>query len=452
MLTLPAEIMVVMEAFAPVFSQRIWDRVQEMVIGAILAPGRRTVTSLLRVLGLQGDRQFQNYHRVLNRAQWSGLEVSAILLRMLVSAFVPADGEIVMGGDDTLERRRGARIAGLGCFRDAARSTQRNKVKSMGLRWLSLMLLTEMPWSRRIWALPFLTVLAPNRATNESDGKRHKTSLDWLEQMITQVRHWLPGRRLVLVVDGALAALKLAQRCQTFSEPVTYVTRLQLKARLFDPPPPPLPGRRGRKRVVGARQPKPAEWLADPNTPWQPILVPWYDGQLRLLHYVSEVALWYTTGKTPVLGRWVLLRDPAGKLKPCVLFATDPDATPEQIIRWFIMRWSVEVTFEEARAQLGFETQRQWNPLAVARSSPAILGLFSFICLLANHLSPASSLPIRVTAWYAKSEATFSDVIAFVRHTLWTRTLFPTSRFPPQSANIPPPLFQLWVDLLCYAA
>ncbi|MBL8156263.1 MAG: transposase, partial [Anaerolineae bacterium] len=161
MLTLPAEIMVVMEAFAPVFSQRIWDRVQEMVIGAILAPGRRTVTSLLRVLGLQGDRQFQNYHRVLNRAQWSGLEVSAILLRMLVSAFVPADGEIVMGGDDTLERRRGARIAGLGCFRDAARSTQRNKVKSMGLRWLSLMLLTEMPWSRRIWALPFLTVLAP---------------------------------------------------------------------------------------------------------------------------------------------------------------------------------------------------------------------------------------------------------------------------------------------------
>lgn len=452
MLTLPAEIMIVMEAFAPVFSHRIWDRVQELVIGAILAPGRRTVTSILRVLGLAGDRQFQNYHRVLNRARWSGLEVSGILLRLLVKAFVPIDGEIVLGGDDTLERRRGARIAGLGCFRDAARSTQRNKVKSMGLRWLSLMVLTVMPWSQRVWALPFLTVLAPNRASNEAEGKRHKTSLDWLEQMIRQVRHWLPGRRLVVVVDGALAALKLAQCCQSLPEPVTYVTRLKLNARLFDPPPPATPGRRGRKRVVGARQPKPADWLADPTTPWQSIVVQWYDGQPRTLHYVSQVALWYTSGKAPVVGCWVLLMDPSGALKPCVLFATDPQATPQQIIQWFIMRWSVEVTFEEARAHLGFETQRQWNPLAVARSSPAILGLFSFICLLAHHLSPTSSLPIRLTAWYTKSEATFSDVIAFVRHTLWTRTLFPISRFHPPSANIPPHLFQLWVDLLCYAA
>lgn len=452
MLTIPPKIMVLMQQFAPVFSVRIWDWVQVLVVGAILAPGRRTVTSILRVMGLHDERQFQNYHRVLNRVRWSGVEVSAILLRLLVDAFIPADGVVVLGADETLERRRGAHIAGLGCFRDAARSTARNKVKSMGLRWVSLMLLTSVPWSRRIWALPFLTVLAPNQATHAAQGKRHKTSLDWVQQMTTQTRRWLPNRRIVLVVDGALAALKLGQRCHDYRQPVTYVTRLQLNARLFDLPPEPAPTQRGRKRVVGQRQPKPSDYLTDPHTVWQTVTVNWYDGQPRSLRCVSQVALWYTCGKPPLLGRWVVLSDPTHKLKPCVLFATDPNATPQHIIQWFIMRWSVEVTFEEVRAHLGFETQRQWNALAVARSSPAILGLFAFITLLAHHLSPASTLPVRSTAWYAKSEATFADVIAYVRAYLWTHTHFPTARFYPSSLNIPPPLLQLWVDALCYAA
>lgn len=153
-----------------------------------------------------------------------------------------------------------------------------------------------------------------------------------------------------------------------------------------------------------------------------------------------------------MLGRWVLLHDPSNKsLKACLLFATDPNATPEHIITWFVMRWNVEVTFEEVRAHLGFETQRQWNPLAVARSSPAILGLFSLVTLLAQHLSSSSGLTPRSTAWYSKSEATFSDCIALVRTTLWTQSRFPTAPCFNPSVNIPLSLLDSWLEVLAYA-
>lgn len=452
MLTLPATIMTVLAPFRPVFSERIWDWVQVLLVGAILAPGRRTVTRLLRVVGLGQERQFQNYHRVLNRAVWSSRALSEGLLRLLLAAFVPSGATVVLGADETLERRRGAHIAGLGCFRDAARSTAKNKVKSMGLRWLSLMLLVNVPWSRRVWALPFLTLLAPGRTTDAQSGRRHKTSLDHLQRMTSQVRRWLPGRRIVLVVDGALASIALGLRCRRYREPVTYLTRLRLDARLFDLPPERKPGTRGRSRIVGARQVKACDRLTDPATAWQTAEVVWYDGRQRTLRFVSQVALWYNTSKPPLLGRWVLLNDPSGQSKPCLLFATDPAATPEQIIQWFILRWSVEVTFEEVRAHLGFETQRQWNPLAIARSSPALLGLFSFVTLLAHHLSPPTGLPCRSTAWYTKSEATFADCMAFVRGYLWREVHFPTSRYPPESVTIPLQLLQPWLDILCYAA
>jgi hypothetical protein len=452
MLTLPPEIMRLMEVFRPVFSERVWDWVQVLLVGAILAPGRRTVTRILRVMGLGQERQFQNYHRVLNRAVWSSRALSQQLLWRLVAAFVPPGATVVLGADETLERRRGAHIAGLGCFRDAARSTAKNKVKSMGLRWLSMMLLVSVPWSRRVWALPFLTLLAPGGATDAQNGLRHKTSPQHLQRMVSQVRRWLPGRRIVLVVDGALAAIQLGLRCRRFREPVTYVTRLRMDARLFDLPPERKPGTRGRKRVAGRRQPKAADRLTNPTTGWQTARVSWYDGQPRQVQYVSEVALWYNTSKPPLLGRWVLLSDPSGQLKPCLLFATDPEATPEQIIQWFVMRWSVEVTFEEVRAHLGFETQRQWNALAIARSSPALLGLFSFVTLLADQLSAPSALACRSTAWYSKTETTFADCLAFVRTTLWTQTHFPTSRPTAENVKIPLQLLQPWLELLSYAA
>lgn len=448
MLILPEHIMVILNAFAPVFSERVWDWARILGVGAILAPKRRTVTAILRVMGLSQEGQYQNYHRVLNRATWSSLVASRILVGLLVQAFVPAGEPVVLSADETLERRRGRKISGLGCFRDAARSSRTNKVKSFGLRWVSMALLASVPWSPRRWALPFLTVLAPSAKADEAAEQRHKSSIDWICQMIGQVSRWLPQHKLVLVVDGALAARKLARRCAACRTPVTLVTRLQCNARLFDLPGPRQPGQRGRDRVVGARQPTLDDWLADPHAPWQRCQVAWYNGQQHTVDWLSQVALWYTYGEPPVLGRWVIVRDPAGKLEPCLLFVTDPAALPAQIIAWYVMRWNHEVTFEEVRAHLGFETQRQWNDLAIARSSPAILALFSVVTLLTHHRLSSGELPVRATAWYTKSSATFADALAFVRRDLWTSIEFPKAAPDPAFLEIPRSLFDIWVDTL----
>jgi len=451
MITIPSEMMKLLNAFAPAFSGRIWDLVQIMVVGAILAPGKRTVTAVLRVMGLSEEQQFQNYHRVLNRAKWSGLAVSQILLGLIVTSFVGLDEAVVIGVDETLERRKGQKIKAKGVFRDSARSSTKHTVYSFGLRWVSMMVLVSVPWSQRVWALPFLTVLAPSEKTNRANGKRHKTSLDWIMQMISAVRRWLPDRALILVTDGGLVAIKLGLRCASFGQPVTYVSRLRLDAQLYDPPGPQPTGKPGPKPKKGQRQPALKQRLTDPKTRWHQDRIAWYGGQKRLIEYATGQALWHTSGFDPLPIRWVLVRDPLDEFAPTAFFATDPEAIALQILEWFISRWGLEVTFQEAHPHLGLETQRQWSDLAILRTTPALLGLFSIITLLAHHLTLNKPFPVRSAAWYVKQEPTFSDAIALVRRYLWLNTQFPNSPPTPGLAEIPAPVLAGLIDNLCYS-
>ena len=234
------------------------------------------------------------------------------------------------------------------------------------------------------------------------------------------VRRWLPEPQMVWVVDGGLAAIKLGQRCRSYANPVTYVSRLRLDAGLYDWPGPQPTGKRGPNPKKGARQAALKACLHDPATVWRTITSDWYRGERRTLEITSGTALWYTPGQDPLPLRWVLVRDPLGKLLPAAFFATDLMVTPEQILAWVVMRWGIEVPFEEAHVHLGLETQRQWSDLAIARTTPALLGLFPFITLLAHRLTADQPLPLRSAAWYTKSQAPFSDVMAFVRRYLWT--------------------------------
>jgi hypothetical protein len=197
MLTLPVEFINLMTVFAPLFSWRVWRHAQVLLVGAILAPGQCTVTAALRVMGLSQTRRFQNYHRVLNRAVWSSRQASRLLLVLLVQTFAPF-GPLVLGLDDTLERRRGAKINAKGIYRDPVRSSHSHFGKASGLRWLCLMLLVPIPWAGRVWALPFLTVLAPSERYHQQRGLPHKKLTDWARQMLLQVRHWCPKRTLVV--------------------------------------------------------------------------------------------------------------------------------------------------------------------------------------------------------------------------------------------------------------
>ncbi|NTU79257.1 MAG: transposase [Chloroflexales bacterium] len=398
MRNLPRSIIQVLRRFELLFSERVWEWAKLLLIGAILAPGKRTVTAVLRVMGLSDEHQFQNYHRVLNRAVWSPRAVSRVLLRPLVSAFVPPEAPIVLGLADHIERRRGVKIKARGIYRDAVRSSKSFFVKTSGLRWLCMMLLVPIPWAQRVWALPFLSVLAASERYHQERGQRHKTLIDWARQMITQVRRWLPDRLLVVVADSTYAALELLAATQGLPQPVTVITRLPLDAGLYDPASPRQPGQRGRTPQKGKRQPTLLARLTDPTTDWQTVTVQWYGGLTRTVRLATGTALWYHSGKPLVEIRWVLICDPEEKFLPQALLSTDTAHSPIPIVTWFVQRWQLEVTFEEAQAHLGIETQRQWSDLAILRTTPALLGLFSLVTLFAHHLLHGQPGPVRQAA------------------------------------------------------
>jgi hypothetical protein len=192
----------VLAPFAPLFSERVFEHVQVLLSGAILAPGKRTVSSALRAMGLDQQKTFHRYHRVLSHAVWSSREASRVLLDSLVEAFVAEGEPLVVGIDETLERRQGKKISAKGIYRDPARSSRSHFVKTSALRWVCLTLLAEVPWTRRVWALPFLSALAPSERYCQERGKRHKKITEWAWQMLLQLRRWQPQRKIIAVADG----------------------------------------------------------------------------------------------------------------------------------------------------------------------------------------------------------------------------------------------------------
>lgn len=451
MLNLPASIIDRINPFAGCFyGVTTWMKAQVLLVGAILTPGKRVVSEVLRVMGLGQSRQFAQYHQVLNRAVWSPLELARVLLRLLVATFVPTDQPLVFGIDPTIERRRGEKIAARGIYRDAVRSSDSHFVKVSGLRWVSLMLLASIPWAQRVWALPVMTVLSPSERYYQQRGRTARTLLERSLQLLKVLRRWLPGRELVVVGDNAYAALEFLDGARQVA--IAMIARLRLDAALYEPAPP-YSGR-GRPRKKGKRLPTLATLLQDPTTDWQSLNLTWYNGQQRPMQVASGTAVWFHNGKPPVPIRWVLIRDPEGKYDPIALLCTDPQQRPLNIATWFVQRWQVEVTFEEARRHLGLETQRQWSDNAIARTTPLLLGLFSWVTLVAHGLYGRQPVPtVRQAAWYAKALPTFSDALALVREHLWSAyPTFRISRQDPDMVKIPRPLFDTLVSTLCYAA
>ena len=181
--------------------------------------------------------------------------------------------------------------------------------------------------------------------------------------------------------DNGYAVLDLLHCCQSLREPVTLIARLRLDAALYAPAPPRQPGQNGRPPLKGARRPSLKVLLDQLQVTWASVAVAWYDGATRTVELTSQTAVWYRSGKPPVLIRWVLIRDPQGSFATQALLCTNPSADPTQILEWFVLRWQLEVTFQEVRTHLGVETQRQWSDRAIARTTPILLGLFSWITL-----------------------------------------------------------------------
>jgi hypothetical protein len=437
-----------MEAFRSFFTAPVWDHVLVLVAGVILTPGKRTVSAALRIMGLSEAGDFALYHHVLSQARWDSRAIAHKLLTMILDRFLP-EGPLVIGIDDTIERRWGTRIAARGIYRDPVRSSHGHFVKASGLRWLSFMAMIPLPWARRRWALPFLTILAPSQRYDDIKGRRHKRLTDWARQGILQIKRWLPNRLIVIVADSSFAALDLIAAVRRH---VCFVTRLRLDANLFEPAPECRSGKRGRPPKKGRKLPKLTDVLANPATIWTRIMMPeWYGGQRCRLEIATGTAVWYHSGLPPVPIRWVLVRDPSGIREPQAFLCTDLNAAPADILGWFVQRWSMETTFQESRLHLGVETQRQWSDRAIVRSTPALLGLFSLVTLWAAEAKAITTLHARSATWYVKDEPTFSDAIACVRRLLWSVPNLSMSRQNPDNVEIPVDLLQRLTEALCYA-
>jgi hypothetical protein len=446
---LPPRFLSRLAGFADLFTRPTWNNAVMLIAGALLAPGRRTVTAALRILGLERDPNFCSFHRVLNRASWSSRALAGRLLRLLVETFVPAGAPIVIGLDDSIERRWGAKIRARGIYRDPVRSSKGHFVKASGLRWLSAMLLVSVPWASRVMALPFLTVLAPSRRFYAGQSRQPKSLLDWARQVVLQVRRWLPERSIVLVGDSAFAAIEFLAAVRQHA---CVITRLRLDANLFDFPPPKRKSP-GRPRIKGQQLPKLATLLKDPKLAWQRCRIDlWYGQTNRVVEITSGTAIWHHNGMPPVPIRWLLVRDPTGEFEPQALLATDLNACPGDILTWFVGRWQLEVTFEEVRAHLGVETQRQWSDKAILRTTPVLLGLFSLVTLWAHDLSRARRLPPQTAAWYRKTALTFSDAIAAVRREIWRHQILCMSPSGRDQIKIPRQIWHRMQNALAHAA
>lgn len=429
---LPPSFLAWLAPYLAAFSRRTRPTVAALAAGTLLAMGPRTVTNCLRALGLAEHPSFTAFHRVLNRNAWSGLALARALLRAAVAAFVPS-GPIVIGVHHTLERRRGRRIGPAGHFYDASRSTAEVKVTGRGLRWLSAMVLVEVPFAGRIWALPVLTALTPSKAWSERHGQRHRTVTEWARLMLLTLHRWLPDRPIVAVADGEFAALELLHGLRAR---MVVITRLCKDACLFDPPPR-HNGKPGRAPRKGKRQPQLSERIVDPATRWQRVVqasrTSWRSG--GWIEYAHGTALWCHGGKPIVPILWVLVRYPDGRREPEAFLCTDTEADPRDVLDCFNRRWAMETTYEEAHAHLGVETQRHREAIrpegrkregacegsdpAVFRTTPLLLGLHSAVTLHVHQNAERLALSPRRAAWYPKPAPTFADALARLRQHLW---------------------------------
>jgi len=445
MSNMPNAMITVLAAFAPLFSRPVYKNAILLFVGHFLCTGRRTLTNLLRRLGMHKENNFTKYFYVIRKAKWSTFQSSKILFLLIVEHLLPKESQIEINIDTNLNRRRGPKIKGLGRHRDAVASSKNQKVLSIGHNWLVATVCVSIFGSKYKWSLPFISyLLTPKNplssSRNEADlrGKtRHKKMTKATSQIILQVRRWIgPERSIVVVADSAFCCREICRTCIKYN--VVFCSQLRLDASLHDFPPNQKVKLRGRPRVVGKRLPNLHTLVSDKNQNWKRILAPWYSEKTKMLDVLTGTCLWYheSVGGVPI--KWVLTKDPQGNNKPMAILITDFKFNAEQAIALFVGRWPIETTFQEIHQHLGLETIHTWSDLSVNRTAPIIIASYSIACLIVNQTVKDTGVEIvpEVTSWYSKNTVTFSDVMVYLRLSILNNKYFPQSRKKPNCGKI----------------
>ena len=453
-LVLPRAAEPLVSRFSIAFTPRTFQRVLLLFVGSVLALGRHTVTGALwaaRTL-TAGSGHFTDYHRVLSRARWS-LWPPGKLLAGMVLDLIPQGEPAVCPVDDTTPQHKGKCVYGKGRHRDNCRSTRSHTVWVFGHKWVVLAVNIKFAFASRPWALPVLAALYRPKELDQSEGRRHKTTLDLARQLMSVLIHWFPNRRFILLGDGGYASHELARFCRRHRRHVTLVSRFHPRANLHTPPPPRAEGKSGRPRVKGDKLPAPQDVVAAlAPAKRKRSTVGWYGGKRRRVEFVSGTGHWYKAGGGLVPVRWVFVHDLDGTHEDAYFYCTDASLSPSRIVTLYTGRWSIEVTFQEARQHLGFHTPRSWTRASVLRTAPCLLGLFSLVCLIYDRHAKAGRAETLATPWHAKAEPTFADAVATVRRLLWSETVLKDADRHGAFQKLPSKLRETLLDQLTRAA
>lgn len=421
MTNLPNSILSVLSIFLPLFSKPTFNKFLFLFHAHILCKGCRTVTALLKRMGLRHSKNYSDYHSFFNKNKWSPLQAGRILFLKLISLF-PENEIINIALDTTVERRKGPKIRSLNMQRDAVRSTKKQKTLVPGLLWLVCTVQIKLPWTHKIWALPFLTILMPpekplssskNKKDIEGRKRKHKTLNEWASQVVKILRYWAGNSiKINIIADSAFATYLLANTCVDYN--INFTSRMRLDARTFEFP---SIKKNGQKNLVGKRMTTFKDMLKDNSLRWEIDEILWYNDEMKEVKFLTGTCLWYGYGIRPVPIKWVLIQNSKGKTEPVALFSLDLNTKTTKIIEDYIGRWPIEVTFEEVRIHLGMESQRQWSDTAIERVTPCIFASFSIINLIALELQKEKNdkILIQTSSWYQKKHVTFSDILAYVR-------------------------------------
>jgi len=416
-----------LQEFRCLFTRPSFVSFLALVTGWVLSYRRRFVTELIESSDCTRKGHHSRYHRFFSAAVWSLDTLCGVLARLLVKVFLPT-GVIELAVDDTLCRKRGLTVYGTGMHHDPLISSRAMKLVSWGHDWVVLCLVVRLPfWSpTKVWALPIAFRLYRNRQgltkgkkgqkTKAAKGKPkdHRTRPELAVELISLVSSWFPERRLLVTGDSAYGGRSVLSK---LPGNVDLISHVHPKGALYAPAPAPRPSDKGRRRKKGVRLPTMTQWAADARQPWQTLSFDQF-GLHATLQVKTRQALYYKAGKDRLL-TIVLVHDALGKRPEQMFYCTCLDWDARTILAYYAGRWSIEVTFENGKQLLGLEDPANRTEMAVKRTAPMALVLYS-LSVLWFHLVGHAHVKFPHRPWYRKkAEPSFADVLGTLRHQSW---------------------------------
>lgn len=417
--------LVVLQEFHYVFTAPSFQTFCALMTGWCLSPRRRFITELILSSGSTHDGHHSGYHRFFSQASWSLDFLWRVLACLLLRTFA-ASGLVELAGDDTLCRKRGLTIYGTGMHHDPLISSRALKLVSWGHDWVVLCLVVRCWWApSKVWCLPLLCRLYRNRqglAKGRKGKKRrrdpnHRTRPELFREMLGLIAAWFPERRFIVSGDSAYGGKSVLRHVPAN---VDLISHVHPKGALYAPAPAPGAGK-GRPRTKGERLPSMAQWAADTTLPWTELVFDQF-GLHATLAVKTRQALYYKAGKDRLL-TIVLVHDLLGKRPDQMFYCTRLDWDARRILGSYAARWAIEVTFENCKQLLGLEDPANRVPLAVQRTAPMALVLYSVIAVWFHRVGHLS-LEFPDRPWYRhKEEPSFADLLTTLRRVSWEENL-----------------------------